>query len=175
MPLLRSKEVEVLQSIFRDPSISQRELAKKTLISLGLINVIIKKFIKIGYIKVCQINKRKMEYTLTPNGLQETARKNHYDTAETIKKYKSIQLGVANLLKELHQSGYDYFSIHGDGELRDLIETTFYNCLENAPVSLGKEHHFQPRAVILNLTPEPLPENPKGNVVDILDKLSLIQ
>src|SRR3989338_10379731 len=143
MPLLSSKEVEILENISRNRSLSQRELAKKTLISLGLINVILKRFIKIGYIKVSHVNKRKMEYTLTPNGLQETARKNQEEATQTIRKYKTIQTMLAKLLQELHQSGYDYFSIHGDGELRDLIETTFYNSLENVPVSLGKEHRFQ--------------------------------
>jgi len=171
MDQLTEKEVLILDQVLRRSKSSQRDLSKKTGISLGLINVILKKLLKTGMIKVSQLNKRKMEYLLTPEGFMEASRKVYRKTAETIRNYRSIESSISELLKKLHASGYDYFSIHGDGELKELLETTFYRCLEEVPVTLGSDHRTDPRAVILNITPDQLPPHIKGTVIQVLDRI----
>ena len=173
MALLSDKEAELLEQMAKNPSVSQRELSKKTSMSLGLVNLFIRKFIESGFIRVAHVNKRKMEYILTPQGRQEAARKTHQNYVETIRDYRSIREKIAALLTKLHHSGYDYFSIHGDGELRDLIQSTFEACLEDLPVRLGAEERLHPRAVVLNISLEPLQTAYKGDVVNILEKLML--
>ena len=171
MGTLSNKEIAVLDQLAKNSSPSQRKLAQATGISLGLINVILKKFIKVGFLKVSYFNKRKMEYLLTPSGRQETTQKGHRQITTTIKNYRTLREGITNLLKQLHASGYDYFSIHGDGELRELVESTFFTSLEESPVKLGKEHREYPRSVVLNVTPDSLDSNFKGDVVDVLGKI----
>lgn len=173
MSSLNHKEVVIMNRISKKSSISQRELAKITGISLGLINVILRKIEKGGYVRVEHVNKRKMEYHLTPLGSQETAKKNHENAIKTINSYKAMTSSLAKFLRELHASGYDYFSIHGDGELRNLLESVFRGCLEEAPVSLGKDYQCQPRAVVLNVSYDPVPPVFKGNVVNILEKIGI--
>jgi DNA-binding MarR family transcriptional regulator len=173
MGTLSDKEVAILDQLSKSSSVSQRKLAQTTGISLGLINVILKKFIKAGLIKISYLNKRKMEYLLTPLGRQETTHKAHRQITATIRNYRTLREGVAHLLKQLHASGYDYFSIHGDGELKELVEATFFTSLEESPVKLGKEHREYPRSVVLNVTPDPLDLNFKGDVVDVLGKIGL--
>jgi hypothetical protein len=112
-----------------------------------------------------------MDYTLTPEGILQVSEKNHRHATNTIRRYKLIQSNLANLLKKLHTSGYDYFSIHGDGELRELVESTLRTCLEEAPVTLGTEHRKDPRAVVLNVTPDSFPRDFQGEVVSVLEKL----
>lgn len=171
MSLLNDKEVLLLDHVSKKSSLSQRELAKKTGISLGLINVILKKLIRTGHIKVSHLNKRKLEYLLTPQGFLEAAKKTCEYTISIIRNYKTIETNLSNLLRELHKSGYDYFSIQGDGELKDLLESTFHKCLEEVPATLGSEHRKDPRAIILNLTVDPPPEGYKGDVLNILEKI----
>lgn len=171
MPLLSQRETLILDHISRRSSISQRELAKETKISLGLINVILKKMVNAGYIRVTHLNRRKMEYVLTYQGFKETTKRAYHYVTRIIRNYKIIEANLSNLLKELHKSGYSYFSIHGDGELRDLTESVFQNCLEEAPVTLGREYREDQRAVILNLTTDAGDPNFKGDVVNVLGRI----
>lgn len=171
--IFSQKEVAILDLISKQSSISQRELAKLTGYSLGIINVILQKFIKSGHIKVSHPNKRKMEYFLTPAGREETTKKNFCLATATIRNYKLIRDKLAELLKELHTSGYDYFSIYGDGDLRELLEKTFRDCLEESPVTLGNEHLNNPRAVTLNVTMESVVPQIKGDMVSVLERIGV--
>lgn len=139
--------------------------------SLGLINVILKKLAKTGHIKVTHLNKKKLEYLLTPQGFLEASQKTYEYTLKTIRRYRAIEDGLSNLLRELHRSGYVYFSIHGDGELRDLLESVFYRCLNEVPVTLGREHRKDPRAIVLNLMADPPPDH-RGTVLNVLERIS---
>lgn len=171
MPHLSSKELSILECLSKKSSASQREIAKTTGVSLGLINVILKKFIQSGYIKVGHLNKKKLEYLPTSAGTLETAQGKHQTTTWMIQGYKKIQVQLAGLFQELHSTGYNYFSIHGDGELKGLVESILRSSLEEAPVTLGKEHRAHPQAVVLNLNAEPMTEGHRGDVVNVLEKV----
>lgn len=174
MPPLTDKEIIILDQISRNPSMSQRELARMTSISLGLINVILRRLLKKGYMEVSPLNKRKMAYLLTKEGLLQALKRNHLQITNIIKKYKSFQMNLANLLKKLHGSGYEYFSIYGDGELKELVGVTFQQCLEETPVTLGQEHRAHSRAVVLNVTSDPIDQGFKGDVVNIIEKIGVL-
>jgi DNA-binding MarR family transcriptional regulator len=169
--MTHDKEIEVLSHIAQKSSVSQRELAKTTGLSLGMINIMLKKLVEAGYLQVSPLNKRKMQYLLTPRGSLETVRKQFRHATETIKNHQRLRSKVSSLLKELHASGYDYFSIQGDGELKELVESIFQESLEDAPVSLGTTHRSQSWAVVLNLTAEWMDQGFKGNVVNVLERL----
>jgi len=69
-----TNELEILKSVDEDKRITQRELAKKTGLSLGSVNVLLKRLIHKGLIKIEHINSRTIKYILTPKGLMEKAR-----------------------------------------------------------------------------------------------------
>lgn len=171
MSNLSDKEIYLLEQISRKNIMSQRELARKTGISLGLINVLLKKLLRDGHIRVSHLNKKKLEYQPTGLGLVATARKMQVQTAKIIRNYRQIQEGLAALLQDLKQEGIRYFSIHGDGELRDLLESIFHSLLDASEVTLGDQHLDAPHAVVLNLTPSPFGPEFQGNVVSVLEKL----
>lgn len=171
MTHLSSKELSIMECLSKKPSASQREIAKTTGVSLGLINVILKRFAQLGYIKVGYLNKKKLEYLPTSAGTLETAQKKQQTTTWMIQGYKKIQAQLANLFQELYDTGYNYFSIYGDGELKEIVESIFRASLEEAPVTLGKEHRANPQAVVLNLTAEPMAQAHNGDVVNVLEKI----
>jgi len=53
---------------------SQRKIAEKTGLSVGTVNLLIKKMVKKGFIKLERINGRTLRYILTPKGMAEKAR-----------------------------------------------------------------------------------------------------
>lgn len=69
-----TNELEILKSVDEEKRITQRELAKRTGLSLGAVNVLLKRLIHKGLIKIEHINARTIKYVLTPKGLMEKAR-----------------------------------------------------------------------------------------------------
>mgnify|MGYP000879196482 FL=1 len=69
-----TNELEVLRSVDEENNITQRELAKRTGLSLGSVNVLLKRLIHKGLLKIEHINSRTIKYMLTPKGLMEKVR-----------------------------------------------------------------------------------------------------
>ena len=69
-----TNELEILKSVEEDSKITQRELAKRTGLSLGSVNVLLKRLINKGLVKMEHINPRTIKYILTPKGMIEKAR-----------------------------------------------------------------------------------------------------
>ena len=67
--------IDLIYAIERDGRASQRQIAKKTGLSIGKVNYCIKALIDIGFIKINNFNKskRKLDYAyiLTPKGIIE--------------------------------------------------------------------------------------------------------
>lgn len=70
----QSVEYDILKMIAENPEISQRKIAEANGISLGQANFLIKKFIKIGLIKIEGQTSKSIRYNITPRGLSEKAR-----------------------------------------------------------------------------------------------------
>jgi DNA-binding MarR family transcriptional regulator len=82
------KITDVLTILDREESPSQREIAKQTGFSVGLVNTLIKKCAKKGLVKIERLNSRNIKYILTPEGIKEKTQK----TIDYIKKsYQAIQ------------------------------------------------------------------------------------
>jgi DNA-binding MarR family transcriptional regulator len=65
------KEYEVLEHIAQDNRLTQRKLAEKTGLSLGSMNILIKRLVKKGLVKVEKVENKTLRYMLTPKGLIE--------------------------------------------------------------------------------------------------------
>lgn len=168
---LSEKEVIVLDRIARNAAASQRALSKATGISLGLINVILKKFLRTGFIKVTNLNKRQVEYLLTPAGMLAATRRTYHYATNVVRNYGILQRSLRDLLQRLYGNGYRYFSIHGEGELRELIQSLFSSWMNGSSAALGVEHRLTPDAVVLSITADPMETDFRGRVVNILESI----
>jgi len=66
-------EYQILAHLQDNEETSQRKISQRTGLSLGAVNILIKKMVRKGLIKVETLNSRTMRYILTPKGLQEKA------------------------------------------------------------------------------------------------------
>ena len=69
-----SKEYEILEHLNTDQDLSQRRLAEKTGLSLGMVNILLQRMVKKGLVKVERLNARSLRYMLTPKGLAEKSK-----------------------------------------------------------------------------------------------------
>ncbi|MBU4208797.1 MAG: winged helix-turn-helix transcriptional regulator, partial [Proteobacteria bacterium] len=68
------RTLKLLEEIEENHVQSQRELAKKLDISLGLVNSFIKRLAHKGFFKITTIPKNRVKYILTPEGVVEKTR-----------------------------------------------------------------------------------------------------
>src|SRR5690554_587036 len=80
-----SKEYEIIEYLGKSQDISQRKIAEKTGLSLGMVNILLQRMVKKGLIKIERLNARSLRYILTPKGIAEKSKrtykyiKNSYD------------------------------------------------------------------------------------------------
>jgi len=70
-------EFKIIDEIGKDLNITQRKISRQIGLSLGMTNILIKRLIRKGYVKVKGLNRRNVQYILTPQGFAEKVRKTH--------------------------------------------------------------------------------------------------
>lgn len=114
-----------MTSLNSDGALSQRELARRTGYSLGLINAVIKKLVHTGYIKTNHLNRRSVNYLLTARGFGRAAMKSYLYVIDTLRTYKTIQLKLTELIDKFAANGVTDFHLLGEGELAELVLLAF--------------------------------------------------
>ncbi|OGS19419.1 MAG: hypothetical protein A2219_00305 [Elusimicrobia bacterium RIFOXYA2_FULL_50_26] len=119
---ITEKEFAVIKEISGNHLPDQRTISHRTGISLGLTNLIIKRLITKGYIKATQLNRKKIQYMLTPKGFSEKADKSYRFALKTITHFRMLKDNIQNMVSERYKKGYDRFEVNGSGELADIVE-----------------------------------------------------
>jgi DNA-binding MarR family transcriptional regulator len=70
-----TEELNILNIVAETPDTSQRKIAEQTGLSLGQVNFLLKKFVRIGLIKIEGQTPKSLRYNLTPKGMAEKADK----------------------------------------------------------------------------------------------------
>ncbi|MFH1778091.1 MAG: winged helix-turn-helix transcriptional regulator [Candidatus Omnitrophota bacterium] len=119
---ISEKEYAVIQELFNNHSPSQRTIAKNTGISLGMANIIIKRLVKTGYIKISGLNKGKIQYLLTAKGFAEKAAKTYNYTLRTVESLRIIKKKIQEVILYAYRKGVRNFFTQGKNELADIVE-----------------------------------------------------
>jgi DNA-binding MarR family transcriptional regulator len=127
------KDYILMQEIETHQEISQRELSQKTGLSLGSVNLLLKKMIKQGMIKMETIPANRVVYMLTPVGMAEKAIK----TVRYIKnQYRIIQETKIKIMQKLalyHQQYARIFFCKPENELNALVQAAVDEYLSKYP------------------------------------------
>ena len=122
---INEKDFAVIREISNNAAADQRAIAARSGISLGMTNLIIKRLTNMGYIKAKQLDKKKIQYLLTPQGFAEKARKSYAYTRRTIGLFKTTKEKIRDLILEEHRKGAVRFIIEGNSDLCDLTESAY--------------------------------------------------
>src|SRR5665648_316907 len=107
------KHLDTLLEIKDNPSLSQRSLALKLNISLGLTNAILQNLIYRGWIKVQKMNGRKILYLITPQGMSRAANLVYDRFRETQNYYQYTKELLTSYLVNLYNQGKRKAAIYG--------------------------------------------------------------
>jgi DNA-binding MarR family transcriptional regulator len=122
--VLDEREFELVNIIGAELGANQRDISRMMELSLGMTNMLIRRLISKGFIRIQQLNQRKVEYILTPKGVSEKTRKSVNYTLKTINSLGLIRNRLREVIKNLDQQGYRKFFILGMSDFAILVEMT---------------------------------------------------
>jgi DNA-binding MarR family transcriptional regulator len=120
-------DLQILNHIAENPDTTQADLATQLGVAVGSVNWYVKRLINKGYIKVAQMQRRRLRYLLTPQGVAEKARLTKEFMHMSFHWYRVTREASKQFLDEIKKAGYDSVCIEGDG---DLAEIVYLSCLE---------------------------------------------
>ncbi len=111
---------KLLDEFSKESSVSQRALADRLGIALGLVNAYIKRLYKKGHIKIRTLPKNRIKYIITPQGFAEKTRLTYRFMHYSILYFKEIRKKIERTYEAMAKSGIKTVLLFGDGELAEL-------------------------------------------------------
>ncbi len=112
--------LKLLDEVAKEPTVSQRALADRLGIALGLVNAYVKRLCKKGHLKITTLPRNRIKYLITPKGFAEKARLTYCYMDISLSYFKSargkIELAYTNLLA----NDCRRILLWGDGEMAEL-------------------------------------------------------
>ena len=96
-------ELNILQEIDSDGQCSQRELSRRSGVTLSILNVYLKGLVRKGYVSVRDMPGRRLWYNLTPIGMAEKAKMTLEYMKWSLAKYQDIRDRVRVVCQKLKQ------------------------------------------------------------------------
>ncbi len=120
--MIDNNELKIIEEISKKKSLTQRDISQNTNLSLGSVNLIIKRLIKRGFVKTVSLNPKKIDYILTSEGFSQKAKKSYQYVLKTIDLVKAVREEIAKIILEEFNQGQKKFVVLGDDDLADIIE-----------------------------------------------------
>jgi DNA-binding MarR family transcriptional regulator len=114
------KTLRILEAFEEDPTQTQRDLAQKLKISLGMVNAFTKRLAKKGYFKISTIPRNRMQYMLTPKGLAEKTRLTYQYVIYSMQYYRDTRSTMREIFNDLTAQKKKRIFFFGVSELAEI-------------------------------------------------------
>jgi DNA-binding MarR family transcriptional regulator len=129
------RELQILEQIENNPDTTQATLAEQLGVAVGTVNFAVKRLIKKGYIRVKQLERRRLKYIITPAGIALRTKLAMDSLQYSMRLYRETRERAKQLITQAKRQGATALVIDGNGELADVVRLT---CLEmGIPVQTG--------------------------------------
>ena len=120
MDLQGQRDLLLLTELERDGGATQRTLALKLGVALGLTNLYLKRLAQKGSIKITAIPRNRTRYALTPQGLTEKSRLTKQYMQYSLSYYREMRGRLKQMLTCLDGANGHRVAIYGTNELAEL-------------------------------------------------------
>ena len=114
------RELQLLNEIETSEAVTQRGLSKRLGIALGLTNLYLKRLVKKGYVKVVNIQKNRIRYLITPQGIAEKSRLTYEYMHYSLQLYRQACAVIRARFRALAEQGRKRLVFYGVGEAAEL-------------------------------------------------------
>lgn len=120
MNLQGQRDLVLLSELERDGNVTQRSLASKLGVALGLTNLYVKRLVRKGFVKVTTLPPHRLRYLLTPQGFAEKSRLTYLYMQYSLSHYRGMRGRLRDTLSAASDSGVKRVVIYGTGELAEM-------------------------------------------------------
>jgi len=120
MDIQAQRDLQLLNEVEQNAAVTQRSLAGKLDVALGLTNLYLKRLARKGYIKITTIPRHRIKYLLTPQGMAEKSRLTYLFMQHSLLFYRDMRQRLKIVLTERAKAGSKRIVIYGTGELAEL-------------------------------------------------------
>jgi DNA-binding MarR family transcriptional regulator len=119
------RELEILTAIGEGRPLTQRDLAKRLGVALGLTNLYLKRLARKGFIKIAEFPqkpaaRKRLRYLVTPTGIAEKTRLTYEHMAYSLSLYRRARQTLRASLALLPEVGMKRIALWGTGEAAEL-------------------------------------------------------
>jgi len=121
------RDLTLLEYIEQDPDATQASLASQLGVAVGTVNWHLKRMIEKGYVKVRRVERRKLRYIITPEGIAQRTRLAIDFIQNSFRIYRLVRERMIAALDEVQSSGKHSVRLAGEGDVAEICRLT---CLE---------------------------------------------
>jgi len=157
------RDLEILTAIGEGHPLTQRDLAERLGVALGLTNLYLKRLARKGFIKIADFPRKpaarkRLRYLLTPQGISEKTRLTYEHVAYSLSLYRRARQTLRESLSLLPEGGMKRIALCGTGEAAELAYLTL------------KELGFEPVGVFSRAAGDPFLGFPVRQLAEIADE-----
>ncbi len=115
------RELKILEKIENDGHLTQRDLSREVGIALGLVNHLLKKMVRKGWVKIKNIDAKKIRYLVTPEGAREKSSLLYKRVESTIHFYLEAKRVIKEKVEHLKNEGVKSVSIYGINHIAEVL------------------------------------------------------
>jgi DNA-binding MarR family transcriptional regulator len=119
-------ELDLLEAVEENSQVTQRGLASKLGMAVGLTNIYLKRLVRKGYIKCVNVQSNRLLYLITPTGIAEKTRLTYEYMEYSLRLYRETRQRFRAEMSRHLQAHRSRVAIYGTGEAAELA----YLCLK---------------------------------------------
>ena len=123
-PSDKMRELRLLEELERNPIVSQRELSHRFGIALGVTNACLRRMARKGWIRIRDLNPRRIGYYLTPKGMLEKTRLTIHLISFRVQHYSELKKVIADRLLEMQRQGMQRIVFYGVSDEMEVAYIT---------------------------------------------------
>ena len=153
---IKPQEYELLNEIAQDSFVTQANLSKRLGMAVGSVNWYIKRLVNRGWVKVSHLNRTRLQYDLTPEGVSVFTERAMQYAKDSLRVYKSFRQKAEKVISQLNTAGITHVYLDGNDEIMDILRLTCVEAgitLERSPKLIVLRHVMQ-NYQIVKLSPK---------------------
>jgi predicted transcriptional regulator len=127
MAEIKQQEYALLNEIALDSMVTQANLSDRLDIAVGSVNWYIKRLITRGWVKVSHLDRTRLKYDLTPDGMRVFTQRAMLYARDSLKVYSDYRRKAKKMIEDLKEQGVNSVYIDGNDEIMDILRLT---CIE---------------------------------------------
>jgi DNA-binding MarR family transcriptional regulator len=120
-------QLRILEALEHNPEATQASLAAQLGVAVGSVNWYLKRLIRKGYVKATKMERRRLKYFVTPQGLALKARLTSEYMQYSLQVYRELRQAAKEALAQVRSEGYAAVKTDGRDEAMEIFRLT---CLE---------------------------------------------